>query len=350
MITGKKNRYIFAVLALFGSRMRPETFADAFKPLRLPYLYKLFDKHQEKHKELNAMFAIKRKYNVKNVRQKRVIAYSLFCKGPRLKDRNPSVSPQKIHVPSKSIKKGGSFYDIYVRPLIRQLRVFRRFFPGWIARVYLASDLAFLVPKLLLPNVEVFLMESTSLAAAPGSLWRFLVFDDPSVSIGYIRDADFLAARLNGDFKQSRKINAWARSHFAKGFFRLRDFGHDATVRIGNMGYYSPIVASAFGAKKVRWLRMEKAIKGFILHRMLFQDENRHAYDVSTRRHPYGFGNRFPDYGFDERFLKHVIYFEAVDRHQLTTLVSDHNGLRDPQAHEWIKLDLRYLRAKRARG
>ena len=58
---------------------------------------------------------------------------------------------------------------------------------------------------------------------------------------------------------------------------------------------YSPILAGCFGGKKVDWIDMEKAMKGFILHRTLFPDEARHKEDTVLQRHPYGYGNRFPN-------------------------------------------------------
>lgn len=107
---------------------------------------------------------------------------------------------------------------------------------------------------------------------------------------------------------------------------------------------YNPIYAGHFGAKKVRWITMEKALKGFILHRTLFPSEARHPIDTAREGHPYGFGNRFPDYGFDERFLKQVIYFEAVKRSELTLISKDTKELIKAHVplHPIIKADLEF--------
>lgn len=323
---------------------KADTFADIFKPIKLEYLYNLVDKHQDKQDELDAMFKIKKKYNVKKQKNKRVLAYSLFWKAPLAHATSPqTINGDTIHQAASTIKGGGSFYSKYVGPLIKQLRIFRHFFPGWIARVYLAEDLEFLLPMLIKPDVEVFVMASNSLAASPGAMWRFLVLDDPDVRVAYIRDADKLPKHLNGDFAYNKHILRWINDQTTKGFFRARDFGRQATRRIINAKYYSPIVASSFGAKDVHWIKMKKAMQGYILHRTLFPHEPRHPRDVAVYRHPYGFGNEFPSYGFDERFLKHVIYFEAVERKELATISTDRSKA---DSHSWIKLDMKYIRDK----
>ncbi len=237
----------------------------------------------------------------------------------------PIVTNKSIYQKSPAIKYGSSFYVIYVKPLIKQLKLFKKLYPEeWTARVYLAADLEFLVPQLLLPGVEVYVMHSKSLAAAPGSLWRFLVFQDKTVKAAYVKDADGGSARWDGDFSMTNKVLKWIYSPKTKGFFRVRDLNYYVTAwRSRNKHYsryYSPISAASFGGKNFHWLNIEKAMKGFILHRILFPHEKRHSYDFSSKKHPYGFGNDYMGYGFDERFLKRVIYFAAADRNELTLL------------------------------
>jgi hypothetical protein len=297
-----------------------ETFADIVKPIKPEYLYKLYDKHKGMHTLLDTMFSVKRCYNVKRCRHKRIMSYSLFWKAPYIHMTQPEVSSNTIYQACQTVKGGESFYSVYVEPLIDQLSQFKRFYPGWTARVYLSSDLEFLVPKLTAKNVEIFVMHHNSIAAAPGSMWRFLVFDDPSVDIAYVKDADKIWERLDGNFSQAEHIHAWINSSETKGFFRLRDLHFAARRWIPKFGWYSPISASSFGAKRVDWINMEKAMKGYILHRLLFPAEKRHPQDCALVNHPYGFGHEFPNYGFDESFLKHVLYFAAADRNELVLL------------------------------
>ena len=143
-----------------------------------------------------------------------------------------------------------------------------------------------------------------------------------------------------GHVSQSRE--AMDRNAETKGLFRV--LLDNWIVKLHPRANYSPIPAGCFGGKKVNWVQFEKAMKGYILHRKLFPDEPRHHLDKAILPgHPYGFGNQFPDYGFDERFLKHVIYFEALSRDQLTNISIEDFHLYSVNLHPWAKADLYYL-------
>ena len=111
-------------------------------------------------------------------------------------------------------------------------------------------------------------------------------------------------------------------------------------------------MAGCFGGKKVDWINMEKALKGFIIHRKLFTDEPRHPKDKATYDHPYGIGNVFPNYGIDERFLKHVLYFAAADRGQLTLISTASKKQRKKRIRKDTEgyMDLEYTKFKTLDG
>jgi hypothetical protein len=331
--------------ALLGA-IRRDTFSDIFKPLPLKYLYDLVDAHPERAAELDTLFEVQKVHNLKRGHHKKVLAFSLFWKSPNLEIRQPEVNQRTVYQRSPSVKGGLSFYQKYGGPLIRRLKTFKKFYPHWIARVYLAKDLSFLIPRLQGPDVEIFVMSTNSMRASPGAMWRFLVFDDPDVSVAYVRDADDAPGRMDGDFSHTNKILNWVHSDDTEGFFRVRDLGL-LSRRVITHKRYSPIVASAFGAKKVNWINMKKAMQGYILHRVLFANERRHPKDMPFVGHPFGFGNRFPDYGFDERFLKHVLYFEAIKRGQLTLISTDRmrDRVRNLPRQNWVRLDIEYVRS-----
>ncbi len=345
-----RPHYLIMVLCLI---LKPvflgaETFEDRFRPFTLDYLYGLFDSQKEKQPELDNLFRVKKLYNVKPLFKKKVMSYSLFWKAPLGTMNQPIVNKDTIYARSSSIKQGRSFYAHYVQPLLHQLKTFKIHYPGWIARIYLAGDLEFLMQQFVDLDAEVFLMASDSIAAAPGSMWRFLVFDDPMVFAAQIRDADYSDNRFDGDYRHAPRIVSWFDSSNTRGFFRLRDVRHLSSIILPRTKRYSPIAAGGFGGKNVRWIDMEKAMKGFILHRMMHLDEPRHQEDLAFPDHPYGFGNRFPDYGFDERFLKHVLYFAAVGRDELTLISTDEpqRYLPETPLNECIALDLSYCKQK----
>lgn len=282
---------------------------QVFKYLPLEYLYKLYDEHPESHAILDSYFRVKRIINVKKT--KKLLTYSLFWKP------QDNVNQETIH--EKRVMKGRitSFYELYVEPLKRTISYFKKHEPKTRFRIYLASDLEFLITDLSSPNVEIFLMESSSIGHSPGAMWRFLAFGDKNVKWVCCQDSDEKERR-----RDIPLINKWLHDHSTTGFYRIHS---TKSSDVFDHAIYSPIIANCFGAKRGHGIDFEKAMKGFILHRELFLDEDRHPQDTSLSGHPYGFGNHFPVYGFDERFLKHVIYFHLAKKAQLSTLVSSHS-------------------------
>ena len=334
-------RYMWAIILcsmyFYGQIFTEESFADYFKPIALDYLYKLYADNGHRRAELDHLFKVDKIYNLQEGTQKKIISYSLFWKATYVSNPQQMVNEQTVYEKNKYIKMNGSFFETYVQPLIEQLKIYKKPFPGWTARLYLAHDLLFLLPQFINLDVEIFVMASNSERAAPGTMWRFLAFDDPNVSAVYVRDADW--DNFGGPLTEIKK---WIESSETTGFFRLRD-----TILPRYTSSYSPIAAGCFGGKKIQWLEMEKAMKGFILHRLLYPNEPRHELDKPFELvHPYGFGNRFPDYGFDERFLKHVIYFEALARDQLTIIAAEDLYARNDDLHPWVKADYSYVRHK----
>lgn len=96
-----------------------ERFSDRYKPLNLDYLYNLVDSHPEMKNELDEMFRIKEKHNLKKRDQKKIIAYSLFWKSPHLSRPSPTVNKKTIYKPHYD--KSESFYDKYLQPLLHQV-------------------------------------------------------------------------------------------------------------------------------------------------------------------------------------------------------------------------------------
>ena len=188
----KHAYYLFLILSCAFSRFMAarETFADLFKPIGLDYLYMLVDDHAEQKKELDHHFNVEKVYNLKNMPEKEVMSFSLFWKSVFVSGKQPVVNKETIFQTNKKEGEKKTFYDIYVQPLLEQLHAYKEFYPDWIARVYLAHDLKPLVPLLVEADAEVFLMSSSSVNAAPGTMWRFLAFDDPQISAVYVRDAD----------------------------------------------------------------------------------------------------------------------------------------------------------------
>ncbi len=351
---GIKKIIAFYPILLFSITLfcqKEKTFANFYKPLTVNYLYQLIGKHPHLGLKIQKLFKVKKKYNVHEMSGKKVISFSLFWKSRFKQGHQPKISPESIYQTTSTTRTNQSFNSLYVEPLIKQLKVLKKYYPGWIARIYLAHDLEFLVPRLQMDHVEIFVMESNSIAASPGAMWRFLVFDDPHVKMAIIRDADPAADRFDGKFTFSSHIKKWFESEESKGFYRLKNFEYMAHHWSKNK-FYSPISGGAFGGKHVNWISMQKGMIGFILHRMIYRGEKRHLSDKAFPGHPYGYGNEFPSYGFDERFLKHVLYFAATRRNQLTLIPTGHlkNKGKHLSANHPIMLDLKYAKFKSTGG
>lgn len=303
-------------------------FNDVFKSLSLDYLYKLYDSHPETHEVLDGYFRVKKKLG--HQKAKKLLTYSLFWKPQDV------VNIETIHQKRHMKGKETSFYELYVMPLKKNIAYFKKNESSTRIRIYLSSDLEFLVSDLSSSNVEIFVMESNSVGHSPGAMWRFLAFGDPETTWVCCQDSDQTEREKNVDI-----INKWLRDKSTHGFYRI----HAAKYKENLEGaVYSPIVANCFGSKTFLRIDFEKAMKGFLLHRELYPDETRHPRDTALNGHPYGFGNHFPVYGLDERFLKHVLYFYLADRALLTTLSTSRS--KTSTLKDLAKGDKSYLMAK----
>ena len=121
-------------------------FSDIFKPLKPLHLYNLVDKASDEQKrELDSYFAVLEKYNLQLGEEKRVISYSLFWKAPHLEWGNTVISREAIHEVDPNRLQGKSFYERYLSPLLQSIENVPTIYPGWVVRIYLAQDLAFLI-------------------------------------------------------------------------------------------------------------------------------------------------------------------------------------------------------------
>ena len=105
-----------------------------------------------------------------------IVSYSLFWKPVKLED-DPYPTPSR-EVLENAVELGHAPrydpWEHYVVPLLLNVPELKKKYPDIVFRVHLASDLNFLIPDLIEAGCEVYLMRHSSLAFAPGGLWRFL--------------------------------------------------------------------------------------------------------------------------------------------------------------------------------
>ncbi len=109
-------------------------------------------------------------------------------------------------------------WEYYVEPIFRTARQLAETRPDLTYRVYLANDLAFLIPELGEAGCEVYLMESSSILHNPGAMWRFLAMEEEGLVtmndsdrakwlIYDVERTEGLADGPSFDFKSSGQLN-----------------------------------------------------------------------------------------------------------------------------------------------
>lgn len=181
----------------------------------------------------------------------------------------------------------------YVEPILTWAPIIAAKWPHVTLRVYLASDLHFLVERLS-KHCEVYIMRSTSTRAAPGMLWRYFAVEDASNCVT-ILDSDMLAVAgeklLCTENLDRFKCSVW----------RCPVVSDWMDKRIG----YRPMAGGYWGTK-VR-LPMRSLLLGFLwnLKRERLSKTGTHPKSLRVAEI---FGANWPDYGADEFFLATTLY------------------------------------------
>jgi hypothetical protein len=119
----------------------------------------------------------------------------------------------------------------YCQGAVRNAEAAPYLYPGWTCRFYVDAGVAkAVVEQLLNRGAQVIRMAPQWPAASHGTLWRFLVADDPGVRRWIVRDADSL---LN--IREATAVQEWLASD--RHFHLMRDhFDHSELVLAGLWG------------------------------------------------------------------------------------------------------------------
>lgn len=184
-------------------------------------------------------------------------------------------------------------------------------------RIYLADDLGDQAPHLieLCPQqVEIHLMQSSSVGFGPGSLWRFLALGDMTLDIVGMIDIDSPIDTM--------LVDALQRSDSAISLCKLPASLPTLHVKDGLFwGQYHAFQAGTFAMRPVHSLGnslniwpakpfIKSAICGFIQYAVdrRFRNDSITIFNVPRPGHPEGWGRHPYIYGIDETFLKCVLY------------------------------------------
>jgi len=243
-------------------------------------------------------FRVQRVENPHDV--KHVVTTSLFWKNIKSSQPNITIRGRRSFMSAADSKKVLRFnpWEHYVEPLLQGAYLLHRDRDDVGMRVYLASDLEFLIPDLLSVGCEVRLMATPSIRHNPGAMWRFLALEEEGKLVTNL-DSDrmlFWASDIERTEEAARMNLGW---------WRVPVWGEQNDI--GNLSY-RPILGCHFGTN--RSLEAELLMKALIWNTLHEK--------IETKAKPPGcgdvtvYGSKWPDYGFDEWFLQAAVYPRAA--------------------------------------
>jgi len=248
---------------------------------------------------------------------KHIVSATLFWKNVNGKDPDLPRPTREMLVDAKrmGLVKRFAPWDSYIAPLLLHTRAAVERHPEVTFRLYLASDLDFLIPELTELGWEIHLMKSPSVRYCPGGFWRFLALEDPALVT--VIDTD----RMN---EVSDEINRTEQmAAMGLGLWRVPGYyNSDLTRQVR----YRPILGGHFGA----WggVPVRELIEAFVWH------WHKGTLPLTARipgigERPIQFGD-WPNYGFDEWWQLAALYPRLVPRGTLTFIPADARSLLLP--------------------
>lgn len=230
-------------------------------------------------------------------KKKHVVAVTLFWKHVNGEDPELPVPTRQLLIDARrlGLVKRFSPWESYIEPMFVHSREAMRRHPHVTFRVYLASDLEFLLPELVDLGWEVHLMNSPSVRYCPGGFWRFLGLEE-SDTIFTIVDSDRIG-QVTGDIERTELMDELGLSLWrVPGYYNA-----DVSKEIR----YRPILGGHFGARGGQ-MPVRKLIEAFVWH------WRNNSLPLTARipglgERPIKFAN-WPSYGFDEWFQLAAMY------------------------------------------
>lgn len=207
-------------------------------------------------------------------------------------------------------------WDSYIEPLALHSERIMAENPDVRFRLYLGSDLDFLIPELNGLGWDVFLMKSPSIRYCPGGFWRFLALEDEG-TLATVIDADRVGQASN-EIVRTRSMD-----EMGLGLWRVPGYyNSDVSKQVR----YKPILGGHFGA--CGGLPVRRLIEAFIWHSRR-GTLRKSAFVPGVGERPIQFAD-WPGYGFDEWFQLVALYPRLVQRGTLTFIPKDARSLLLP--------------------
>ncbi|NEN76635.1 hypothetical protein F9B74_10000 [Pelistega sp. NLN82] len=147
--------------------------------------------------------------------------------------------PKKPELPQIITKEGKniiafSLYGTaarYLEPAVINAQIVNHIYPGWVCRFYLDHSVPHhAIERLKANGAELVYIEEIDEALQhwPGTMWRFLAIDDPSVARVIFRDADSVIG-----YREAAAVQEWIKS--GKLFHHMRDTGSHTDLILAGM-------------------------------------------------------------------------------------------------------------------
>ncbi len=216
-------------------------------------------------------------------------------------------------------------WEYYVEPIFRTARQLAEKRPDLTYRVYLANDLAFLIPELGEAGCEVYLMESSSILHNPGAMWRFLAMEEEGLVT--MNDSD-RAKWLIHDVERTEglaegPLSCW-RCPYMWETVECKD--------LGSPGGYHPYSAAMMGSTKPLPIRLLAEAFIWSCQKGIIRGECQ----IGERTAPI-LGSRWPEYGFDEFFLAAAFHPRAAFEGIMSFV-----NWKNHKLNQWFALDIEY--------
>jgi hypothetical protein len=216
-------------------------------------------------------------------------------------------------------------WESYVEPLYRWSPQAMERHPDVEFRLYLAKDLAFLVPDLNALGWEVYLMKSSSVRYCPGGFWRFLALEKKHHLVSVI-DTDRIN-EVDGEIARTALMH-----EKGLGVWRVPGYYAVDNDRAVDRVRYRPLLGGHFGARS--GLPMRELLEAFIWHTE--QGTIKQTANLPGRGElPINYV-KWPDYGFDEWFQLAALYPRLVQSGTLSFIPRDARSFLLPLDIEYV--------------
>jgi hypothetical protein len=255
--------------------------------------------------------------------RRHIVSATLFWKNVGSAEPDLPVPTHEFLIDARRLGLVSRFspWESYIAPLVLWSGEAVRRHPDVRFRLYLASDLDFLIPMLSNLGWDVYLMKSPSIRYCPGGFWRFLALEEPDAVVTVI-DTDRMS-EVSQEIGRTEMMDAMDLALWrVPGYYNVepKEF-----VR------YRPILGGHFGGRG--GLPVRHLIEAFLWH----SDRGtiRKTANIPGQGEvPVQFV-KWPDYGFDEWFQLAALYPRMVTGGALTFIPRDARSLLLP-------LDLEY--------